>query len=242
LPNSQSPPPTYNVGMAGSETQDYLVPMVVESTNRGERAFDIYSRLLKDRIVFIGTPINDEIANLAIAQLLFLQSEDPEKDIYLYINSPGGHVSAGLAIYDTMQYIRPEVSTMCIGMAASMGAILLAGGAAGKRFALPHANILLHQPSGGMQGQATDMQIQAKEILRTREVLNNILVKHSGQPIERVQQDTERDYFLTSEQAKIYGLIDDIIQSPALAARLAAANGNPSGTNGANGAGTIAKA
>ncbi len=242
MPNSQSPPPTYNVGMAGSETQDYLVPMVVESTNRGERAFDIYSRLLKDRIVFIGTPINDEIANLAIAQLLFLQSEDPEKDIYLYINSPGGHVSAGLAIYDTMQYIRPEVSTMCIGMAASMGAILLAGGAAGKRFALPHANILLHQPSGGMQGQATDMQIQAKEILRTREVLNNILVKHSGQPIERVQQDTERDYFLTSEQAKIYGLIDDIIQSPALAARLAAANGNPSGTNGANGAGTIAKA
>ncbi|MBJ7603159.1 MAG: ATP-dependent Clp endopeptidase proteolytic subunit ClpP [Candidatus Dormibacteraeota bacterium] len=228
--------------MAGSEAQGYLVPMVVESTNRGERAFDIYSRLLKDRIVFIGTPINDEIANLAIAQLLFLQSEDPEKDIYLYINSPGGHVSAGLAIYDTMQYIRPEVSTMCIGMAASMGAILLAGGAAGKRFALPHANILLHQPSGGMQGQATDMQIQAKEILRTREVLNNILVKHSGQPIERVQQDTERDYFLTSEQAKIYGLIDDIIQSPALAARLAAANGNPSGTNGANGAGTIAKA
>ncbi|MGI8562979.1 MAG: ATP-dependent Clp endopeptidase proteolytic subunit ClpP [Candidatus Dormibacter sp.] len=228
--------------MAGSEVQGYLVPMVVESTNRGERAFDIYSRLLKDRIVFIGTPINDEIANLAIAQLLFLQSEDPEKDIYLYINSPGGHVSAGLAIYDTMQYIRPEVSTMCIGMAASMGAILLAGGAAGKRFALPHANILLHQPSGGMQGQATDMQIQAKEILRTREVLNNILVKHSGQPIERVQQDTERDYFLTSEQAKIYGLIDDIIQSPALLARLAAANGSPSGTNGANGAGTIAKA
>ncbi|MDQ6900761.1 MAG: ATP-dependent Clp endopeptidase proteolytic subunit ClpP [Candidatus Dormibacteraeota bacterium] len=216
--------------------------MVVESTNRGERAFDIYSRLLKDRIVFIGTPINDEIANLAIAQLLFLQSEDPEKDIYLYINSPGGHVSAGLAIYDTMQYIRPEVSTMCIGMAASMGAILLAGGAAGKRFALPHANILLHQPSGGMQGQATDMQIQAKEILRTREVLNNILVKHSGQPIERVQQDTERDYFLTSEQAKIYGLIDDIIQSPALAARLAAANGSPSATNGAEGAGAIAKA
>ncbi len=242
MPNSESPPPTYNVGMAAGEAQGYLVPMVVESTNRGERAFDIYSRLLKDRIVFIGTPINDEIANLAIAQLLFLQSEDPEKDIYLYINSPGGHVSAGLAIYDTMQYIRPEVSTMCIGMAASMGAILLAGGAAGKRFALPHANILLHQPSGGMQGQATDMQIQAKEILRTREVLNNILVKHSGQPIERVQQDTERDYFLTSEQAKIYGLIDDIIQSPALAARLAAANGSPSATNGAEGAGAIAKA
>jgi len=241
LPNSESPTGIYNGGMSADETQGYMVPMVVESTNRGERAFDIYSRLLKDRIVFIGTPINDEIANLAIAQLLFLQSEDPEKDISLYINSPGGHVSAGLAIYDTMQYIRPEMSTICIGMAASMAAVLLAGGTKGKRFALPHANILLHQPSGGMQGQATDMQIQAKEILRTREVLNSILVKHSGQPIERVQQDTERDYFLTSEQARVYGLIDDIIQSPAAAARLLAAGGGPTESNGANAAGTAAK-
>src|ERR671922_774660 len=192
----------------------YLVPMVVESTNRGERAFDIYSRLLKDRIVFIGTPIDDQVANLIIAQLLFLQSEDPEKDIAVYINSPGGHVSAGLAIYDTMQFIRPVVSTICIGMAYSMGAVLLAGGSNGHRYALPHANILIHQPWGGMQGQATDIQIHAKEILRTREQLNQILARHTGQPIERVQQDTERDYFLTPESAKAYGLIDDIIQSP----------------------------
>ncbi len=200
----------------------YLVPMVVESTNRGERAFDIYSRLLKERIVFIGTPVDDQIANLVIAQLLFLQSEDPEKDISLYINSPGGQVTGGLAIYDTMQYIRPDVSTICIGMAYSMGAVLLAGGAAGKRFALPHANILIHQPWGGMQGQATDIQIHAKEILRTREVLNGILAHHTKQPIERVQQDTERDYFLTPEQAQAYGLIDDIIQSPGkMAAALA---------------------
>lgn len=203
---------------------DYLVPMVVESTNRGERAFDIYSRLLKDRIIFIGTPIDDQIANLVIAQLLFLQSEDPEKDIAIYINSPGGQVTAGLAIYDTMQYIRPKVSTICIGMAYSMGAVLLTGGADGQRFALPHANILIHQPWGGMQGQATDIQIHAKEILREREVLNGIISRHSKQPIERVQQDTERDYFLTPEQAKAYGLIDDIIASPELAA---------AGTNGA---------
>jgi ATP-dependent Clp protease protease subunit len=192
----------------------YLVPMVVESTNRGERAFDIYSRLLKDRIIFIGTPIDDQVANLVIAQLLFLQSEDPEREISVYINSPGGQVTAGLAIYDTMQYIRPAVSTICIGMAYSMGAVLLAGGADGMRFALPHANILIHQPWGGMQGQATDIQIHAKEILRTRELLNNILAKHTKQPIERVQQDTERDYFLTPEAAKSYGLIDDIIQTP----------------------------
>jgi ATP-dependent Clp protease protease subunit len=192
---------------------DYLVPMVVESTNRGERAFDIYSRLLKDRIIFIGTPIDDQISNLIIAQLLFLQSEDPEKDIAVYVNSPGGHVTAGLAIYDTMQYIRPAVSTICIGMAYSMGAVLLAGGAPGKRFALPHANILIHQPLGGMQGQATDIQIHAREILRTREVLNGIIARHTHQPIERVQQDTERDYFLTPVQAKEYGLIDDIIQA-----------------------------
>ena len=191
----------------------YLVPMVVENTGRGERAFDIYSRLLKERIVFIGTPIDDQVANLVVAQLLFLQSEDPEKEIALYINSPGGQVTAGLAIYDTMQYIRPPVSTICIGMAYSMAAVLLAGGAHGQRFALPHANILIHQPWGGMQGQASDIQIHAKEILRTREQLNQILAKHTRQKIERVTQDTERDYFLTSEAAKEYGLIDDIIHS-----------------------------
>jgi len=185
----------------------------VESTNRGERAFDIYSRLLKDRIIFIGTPIDDQIANLVIAQLLFLQSEDPEKDIAIYINSPGGQVTAGLAIYDTMQYIRPKVATICIGMAYSMGAVLLCGGDDGMRYALPHANILIHQPWGGMQGQATDIQIHAKEILRTREVLNGIIPKHCKQPIERVQQDTERDYFLTPEQAQAYGPIDDIINA-----------------------------
>jgi ATP-dependent Clp protease, protease subunit len=205
--------PVYN-GDTVSGAQSYLVPMVVESTNRGERAFDIYSRLLKDRIIFIGTPIDDQVANLVIAQLLFLQSEDPEKDIAIYVNSPGGQVTAGLAIYDTMQYIRPKVSTICIGMAYSMGAVLLCGGSDGMRFALPHANILIHQPWGGMQGQATDIQIHAKEILRTRELLNNILAKHTKQPIERVQQDTERDYFLTPEAAKSYGLIDDIIQTP----------------------------
>jgi ATP-dependent Clp protease protease subunit len=193
---------------------NYLVPMVVESTNRGERAFDIYSRLLKDRIVFIGTPIDDQIANLVIAQLLFLQSEDPEKDVFLYINSPGGVVSAGLAIYDTMQYIQPKVSTICIGMAYSMAAVLLTGGAAGSRYALPHANILIHQPMGGMQGQASDIQIHAKEILRTRELLNQIISSHSGQPIDRVSVDTERDFFMTPEQGKAYGIIDDIISHP----------------------------
>src|ERR1700674_2770365 len=177
----------------------YLVPMVVENTGRGERAFDIYSRLLKERIVFIGTPIDDQVANLIVAQLLYLQSEDPDKEIALYINSPGGQVTAGLAIYDTMQYIRPPVSTICIGMAYSMAAVLLAGGAHGMRYALPHANILIHQPWGGMQGQATDIQIHAK---------------HTGQKIEKVTLDTERDYFLTSEAAKEYGLIDDIILTP----------------------------
>jgi ATP-dependent Clp protease protease subunit len=196
------------------EPSDYLVPMVVENTGRGERAFDIYSRLLKERIVFIGTPIDDQVANLVVAQLLFLQSEDPDKEIALYINSPGGQVTAGLAIYDTMQYIRPPVSTICIGMAYSMAAVLLAGGAHGKRFALPHANILIHQPWGGMQGQASDIQIHAKEILRTREQLNQILARHTGQKIEKVSMDTERDYFLTSDAAKEYGLIDDIILTP----------------------------
>src|SRR3982075_363621 len=190
---------------------NYLVPMVVENTGRGERAFDIYSRLLKDRIVFIGTPIDDQVANLVVAQLLFLQSESPAKEIALYINSPGGQVTAGLAIYDTMQYIRPPVSTICIGMAYSMAAGLLAVGAPGMPYALPHANILIHQPWGGMQGQASDIQIHAKEILRTREQLNQILANHTGQKIEKVSLDTERDYFLTSDAAKEYGLIDDII-------------------------------
>ena len=192
----------------------YLVPMVVENTGRGERAFDIYSRLLKERIVFIGTPIDDQVANLVVAQLLYLQSEDPEKEIALYLNSPGGNVTSGLAIYDTMQYIRPPVSTICIGMAYSMAAVLLAGGAKGQRYALPHANILIHQPWGGMQGQATDIQIHAKEIVRQREALNQILAHHTGQKIEKVTQDTERDYFLTPESAKEYGLIDDIIHAP----------------------------
>ncbi len=219
---------SYNGGMSG-DVRGHLVPMVVESTNRGERAFDIYSRLLKERIIFLGTPVDDQIANLIIAQLLFLQSEDPEKDISVYINSPGGQVTAGLAIYDTMQYIRPAVSTICIGMAYSMGAVLLAGGSAGRRYALPHANILIHQPWGGMQGQATDIQIHAKEILRTREVLNGILARHTGQPIERVQQDTERDYFLTAEQAKEYGLIDDIIESPTQITAVVAAGREPAG-------------
>src|SRR6184192_2750371 len=194
---------------------NYLVPMVVENTGRGERSFDISSRLLKDRIVFIGTPIDDQVANLVVAQLLFLQSEDPEKEIALYINSPGGQVTAGLAIYDTMQYIRPPVSTICIGMAYSMAAVLLAGGTTGRRYALPHANILIHQPWGGMQGQASDIQIHAKEILRTREQLNQILAQHTGQPIDRVQQDTERDYFLTPESAKACGLIDTSSNRPA---------------------------
>ena len=196
------------------QPSSYLVPMVVENTGRGERAFDIYSRLLKERIVFIGTPIDDQVANLVVAQLLYLQSEDPEKEIALYLNSPGGNVTSGLAIYDTMQYIRPPVSTICIGMAYSMAAVLLAGGARGQRYALPHANILIHQPWGGMQGQATDIQIHAKEIVRQREALNQILANHTRQKIEKVTQDTERDYFLTPEAAKEYGLIDDIILAP----------------------------
>lgn len=178
------------------------VPMVVEQSNRGERAYDIYSRLLKDRIVFIGGPIDDNVANVVIAQLLFLESEDPEKDIHLYINSPGGVVTAGLAIYDTMQYIKPDVSAICLGQAASMGSLLLSAGAKGKRFALPYARIMIHQPLGGAQGQATDIQIQAKEILRLREIGNDILVKHTGQPLEKIQTDTERDFFMSSEQAK----------------------------------------
>ena len=197
-----------------------LVPMVVEQTGRGERAFDIYSRLLKDRIIFLGTQIDDNISNLIIAQILFLESEDPDKDIHIYINSPGGVVSAGLAIYDTMQYVRPEISTICVGQAASMGALLLAGGADGKRFALPNSRILIHQPLGGAQGQATDIDIQAKEILRLREELNQILAKHTGQTIEKLYQDTDRDFFMTSAEAKDYGIIDKIIEKrPTIAAQ-----------------------
>jgi len=189
-----------------------LVPMVVEQTARGERAYDIYSRLLKDNIIFIGTPIDDQIANLAIAQMLFLEAEDPEKDILLYINSPGGSITAGLAIYDTMQFIRPDVQTYCLGQAASMGALLLAGGAKGKRFSLPNSRIVIHQPlMQGLAGQATDIDIAARELLRMRENLNAILVRHTGQPLERIQQDTERDYIMRAEQAKDYGIIDDVI-------------------------------
>ncbi len=192
-----------------------LVPIVVEQTGRGERAYDIYSRLLKDRIIFLGSAIDDNVANVVIAQLLFLESEDPEKDIHLYVNSPGGVVSAGLAIYDTMQYVRPSVSTMCIGQAASMGALLLAGGAPGKRFALPNSRILIHQPLGGAQGQATDIDIQAKEILRIRRELTDILVKHTGQSREKIHKDTERDFYMTGQEAKKYGIIDNVIEKRA---------------------------
>ena len=188
-----------------------LIPMVVEQTNRGERAYDIYSRLLKDRIIFIGSPINDVIANLIIAQLLFLEADDPEQDIAFYVNSPGGSVTAGLAIYDTMQYIRPDVSTICIGMAASAAALLLTAGTAGKRYALPHSTVMIHQPMGGMQGQATDIEIHAREILRVRSVLNDILVRHTGQPQSKIEEDTERDRFMTPEEARAYGLIDEVI-------------------------------
>ncbi len=188
-----------------------LVPMVVEQTGRGERAYDIFSRLLKERIVFLGTAIDDTVASLAIAQLLFLEAEDPEKDVYLYINSPGGYVSAGLAIYDTIQYIKPDVATICMGQASSMSALLLSAGAKGKRSALPHARIMIHQPLGGAQGQASDIEIQAKEILELRGQLNEILVLHTGQPIEKIEKDTERNYFMSAEEAKNYGLIDEIM-------------------------------
>lgn len=188
-----------------------LVPIVVEQTSRGERSYDIYSRLLKDRIIFIGTAIDDHMANLIIAQLLFLESDEPDQDIYLYINSPGGHVSSGLAIYDTMQYIKPDLQTICIGQAASMGAMLLTAGTKGKRFALPNSRIMIHQPSGGFQGQSTDIQIQAVEISKTREILDNILAKHTGQSKKTIRADTERDHFMTGEDAKAYGLIDSVI-------------------------------
>ena len=192
----------------------YYVPMVIEKTSYGERAYDIYSRLLKDRIVFLGGPITDDVANSVVAQLLFLESEDPDKDIHLYINSPGGVVTAGLAIYDTMQYIKPAVSTICIGQAASMGSLLLTAGTKGKRYALPLARIMIHQPLGGASGQSTDIQIQAREILRLREVGNDILCRHTGQPREKVMADTERDNFMTAEDAKAYGLIDDVVNRP----------------------------
>jgi ATP-dependent Clp protease protease subunit len=194
-----------------SAMQANLIPIVIEQTGRGERAYDIYSRLLRDRIIILGNPIGDDLSNLIVAQLLFLESEDPEKDIYMYINSPGGSVTAGLAIYDTIQYIKPEVSTLCVGQAASMAAWLLAAGAKGKRFALPHARIMIHQPLGGVQGQATDIDIQAREIIRLREQMNNILVKHTGQSLKKIEKDTDRDLFLTGKQAVEYGLVDEVI-------------------------------
>jgi ATP-dependent Clp protease protease subunit len=198
--------------MKNSEIQALnLVPMVVEQTARGERAYDIFSRLLKERVVFLVGGVEDQVANLVIAQLLFLESENPDKDIHFYINSPGGSVSAGLAVYDTMQFIKPQVSTMCVGQAASMGAILLAGGAPGKRYCLPHSRVMIHQPLGGFQGQASDFEIHTREILKARERLNNILAKHTGQPLERIQQDTERDHFLGAEEAKAYGLVDGVL-------------------------------
>ena len=190
-----------------------LVPMVVEQTARGERAYDIYSRLLKERVVFCVGPVEDNMANVIVAQLLFLESENPDKDISLYINSPGGHVTSGMAIYDTMQFIKPQVSTICIGQAASMGAVLLAGGAAGKRYALTNSRVMIHQPLGGMQGQAVDMEIHAREILKIRERLNAMLSHHSGQPIERIKNDTDRDNFMSAEEARAYGLIDSVLQS-----------------------------
>ena len=192
-----------------------LIPMVIEQSGRGERAYDIYSRLLKERVVFLVGPVNEATANLVVAQMLFLESENPDKDIHFYINSPGGMVTAGMAIYDTMQYVRPDVATFCMGQAASMGAFLLAAGAKGKRFSLPHARILIHQPLGGFQGQATDIDIHAREILRTRDKLNELLVKHTGQPLERIKADTERDYFMSAIESKEYGIIDEVlIQKP----------------------------
>ncbi|MEW5744698.1 MAG: ATP-dependent Clp endopeptidase proteolytic subunit ClpP [Nitrospirota bacterium] len=190
-----------------------IVPIVIEQTGRTERVYDIYSRLLKDRIIFLGTPIDDNVANVVIAQLLFLQTEDPEKDIHIYVNSPGGVVSAGLAIYDTMQYVKPDIATYCIGQAASMGALLLGAGTKGKRFALPHSRVMIHQPIGGFYGQASDVEIHAREILKMKETLNHILQRHTGQPIEKIQVDTERDYFMSGEDAKAYGIVDDVIAS-----------------------------
>ena len=207
-----------------------LVPMVVEQTPRGERAYDIFSRLLKERIIFLPSYIEDDMANLVIAQMLFLEAEDPDKDVYLYVNSPGGSVTAGMAIYDTMQYVKPAVSTICMGQAASMGALLLCAGAKGKRFALPHSRIMIHQPLAGVQGQATDIDIQAREILRIRDELNKILLHHTGQSLERISKDTDRDFFMTAEQAKEYGIVDQVIVShtPVLRAAVAAGDGRRS--------------
>ena len=200
----------YNAGGALS-AQGFIIPTVIEQTHRGERGWDIFSRLLKDRIIFLGTPVNDDIANIIVAQLLFLESEDPDKDVMLYINSPGGLVTAGMMIYDTMQYVRCDVATICMGQAASMGAFLLAAGAKGKRFALPNARIMIHQPLGGFQGQATDIDIHAKEILKTRDRMNELMSKHTGHPIDKIKHDTERDYFLSADESKAYGLIDDVL-------------------------------
>ena len=191
--------------------KDYLVPVVVEQTNRGERSFDIYSRLLKERIVFLGTPIDDQVGNLIMAQLLFLESEDPDKDINLYINSPGGDVASGFAVYDTMQYIKPDITTICMGQAASFAAFLLLAGAQGKRFMLPHSRVLLHQPHGGAQGQAVDIEIQAKEILRYRKLLDELIAQHTGQPVDKITKDTDRDFILTPDEAKDYGIIDEVL-------------------------------
>ena len=200
-----------NDSTAPPAIRNFIIPTVIEQTHRGERGWDIFSRLLKDRIVFLGTAVDDQVANIIIAQMLFLESEDPDKDIMLYINSPGGLVTAGMAIYDTMQYVRPDVATICMGQAASMGAFLLAAGAKGKRYSLPNARIMIHQPLGGFSGQATDIDIHAKEILRTRDRLNEMLVKHTGQPIDRIKHDTERDYFMSADEAKEYGLIDEVL-------------------------------
>ncbi|NBX68404.1 MAG: ATP-dependent Clp endopeptidase proteolytic subunit ClpP [Proteobacteria bacterium] len=203
--------PTTTTSSAAETTNSYLVPMVIEQTSRGERSFDIYSRLLKERILFIGTEVNDAVANLFIAQLLFLESEDPEADIHIYINSPGGSVSAGLGMYDMMQYIKPDICTYCTGLAASMGALLLCAGTKGKRYALPHSQIMIHQPLGGAQGQATDIAIQAKQILLLKEKLNHILVRHTGQPYEKIEKDTDRDRYMSSEEAKDYGIVDHVV-------------------------------
>jgi ATP-dependent Clp protease, protease subunit len=211
-----------------SDPQNYLVPIVIEQTNRGERSFDIYSRLLKERIVFLGTPIDDAVGNLVMAQLLHLESDDPDKDIHLYINSPGGDITSLFAVYDTMQYIKPDVSTIVMGQAASAAAVLLAAGTKGKRYALPHSRVLIHQPHGGAQGQAVDIEIQAKEILRYRQLLDEILSTHTGQPIEKVKHDTDRDFIMTAEQAKDYGLIDEVISTRKIQKELAAATAQAS--------------
>jgi ATP-dependent Clp protease, protease subunit len=207
-----------------TEMQDYLVPVVIEQTNRGERSFDIYSRLLKDRIVFLGTPIDDAVGNLVMAQLIHLESDDPDKDINLYINSPGGDITSLFAVYDTMKYIKPDVSTIVMGQAASAAAVILAAGTKGKRYALPHSRVLIHQPHGGAQGQAVDIEIQAKEILRYRQLLDEILAEHTGQPIEKIKHDTDRDFIMTADQAKEYGLVDEVLTSRKVAAKLAAAS------------------